>query len=96
MTASKRCGRRNSEAIAARAKLSRTNRIMCLWKADDTGDAMRHFGAMDGEVSAKEVVKKRIEKLQQGHATATGWKRTIDDFDQQEFCVPSMTSSRSN
>jgi hypothetical protein len=29
----------------------------------DAGDAMRHFGAIDDEVSPKEAVEKRIEKL---------------------------------
>jgi hypothetical protein len=51
-----------------------------------TGNAMRYFGAIDDEVSPKEAAEKGIKKLQKGHANATGWKLTIDDFDQQELC----------
>ena len=53
----------------------------------DTGDAIRYFGVIDGEVSAREAVEKRIEILQKGYANATGWKLTIHDFDQQELCT---------
>jgi hypothetical protein len=52
----------------------------------DTGDAIRYFGAIDGEVSPKAAVVERIARLQRGYATATGWKLVIDDFDQQELC----------
>jgi hypothetical protein len=52
----------------------------------DTGDAIRYFGAIDGEVSPKEAVVERIARLQGGYTTATGWKLVIDDFDQQELC----------
>jgi hypothetical protein len=52
----------------------------------DTGDAIRYFGAIDGEVSPKEAVKERIAQLQRGYTTATGWKLVIDDFDQQDLC----------
>jgi hypothetical protein len=52
----------------------------------DTGDAVRYFGALDGELAAKETVEKRIEQLKKGYSNATGWKRTIDDFDHQELC----------
>lgn len=31
-------------------------------------------------------MEKRIEALQKGNVNATGWKLTIDDFDQQELC----------
>jgi hypothetical protein len=52
----------------------------------DTGDAIRYFGAIDGGVSPREAVQNRIEKLQRGYTTATGWKLDIDDLDQQELC----------
>jgi hypothetical protein len=52
----------------------------------DTGDAIRYFGARDGEVSQKAAVVERIARLQRGYTTATGWKLIIDDFDQQELC----------
>ncbi len=52
----------------------------------DTGDAIRYFGAIDGEVSPMEAVVERIARLQRGYTTATGWKLVIDDFDQQELC----------
>jgi hypothetical protein len=54
----------------------------------DKGNAIRNFGAIDGEVSPKEAVEERIAKLQRGYATATGWKFDIDDFDQQDLCSP--------
>jgi hypothetical protein len=38
----------------------------------DTGDAIRYFGAIDGEVSPKEAVVERIAKLQKGYTSATG------------------------
>ena len=52
----------------------------------DTGDAIRYFGARHGEVSAKDAVSERIGRLQAGLSTATGWKRVMDDFDQQDLC----------
>jgi hypothetical protein len=52
----------------------------------DTGNAIRYFGAIDGEVSPTEAVENCITRLQRGHASATGWKLVIDDFDQQELC----------
>jgi hypothetical protein len=52
----------------------------------DTGDAIRYFGAIDGEVSPMEAVVGRIARLQRGYTTVTGWKLVIDDFDQQELC----------
>ncbi len=54
----------------------------------DTGDAIRYFGAMDGDVSPKEAVEERILKLKRGYATSTWWKLAIDDFDQQDLCSP--------
>jgi hypothetical protein len=52
----------------------------------DTGDAIRYFGAVDGEGSPKEAVETRIEKLQKGYASSTGWTLVLDDFDQQDLC----------
>jgi hypothetical protein len=52
----------------------------------DTGDAIRYFGARDGEVSARDAVNERIAKLQIGLSTSTGWKRVVDDFDQKDLC----------
>jgi hypothetical protein len=50
-----------------------------LW---DTGDAIQYFGAVDGAVSPKEAVETRIEKLQKGYISSTGWTLVLDDFDQ--------------
>jgi hypothetical protein len=47
----------------------------------DTGDAIRYFGAIDGEVSPMEAAVERIARLQRGYTTATRWKLVIDDFD---------------
>jgi hypothetical protein len=44
--------------------------------------------ARSGEASAKDAVIERIERLEKGLSTATGWKRVIDDFDQQDLCSP--------
>jgi hypothetical protein len=41
-----------------------------------------------GEASAKDAAIERIERLEKGLSTATGWKRVIDDFDQQDLCSP--------
>jgi hypothetical protein len=55
----------------------------------DTGDAIRYFGAIDGEVLPNEAgVGERIAKLQQGYTAASRWKLLIDDFDQQDLCSP--------
>jgi hypothetical protein len=54
----------------------------------DTGDAIRYFGAIDGEVTPREAVQNIIETLQRGFATATGWKLDIDDSNQQDLCSP--------
>jgi hypothetical protein len=52
----------------------------------DTGDAIRYFGAVDGELSPKEAVEKRIEKVQKGYASSTGWTHVLDGFDHQDLC----------
>jgi hypothetical protein len=50
-------------------------------------DAIRYFGAVDGEGSPKVAVENRIEKLQKGYASSTGWTLVLDDFfDQQDLC----------
>jgi hypothetical protein len=54
----------------------------------DTGNAIRCFGAIDGEESPQEAVEEIIAKLQRGYATATGWKLAIDDYNQQDLCLP--------
>jgi hypothetical protein len=54
----------------------------------DTGDAILYFGAIDGEVLPNEAVVEIIAKLQQGYTAAAGWKLVIDDFDQQDSCLP--------
>jgi hypothetical protein len=56
------------------------------WYTGD--DAIRYFGAIDGEVLPNEYVVEIIAKLQQGYTAAAGWKLVIDDFDQQDLCLP--------
>jgi hypothetical protein len=48
----------------------------------DTGDAIRYFCAIYGELSPKVDVVERVARLQRGYTTATGWKLVIDDYDQ--------------
>jgi hypothetical protein len=48
-----------------------------------------------GEASAKDAAIERIERLEKGLSTATGWKRVIVDFDHRT-CVRPMRLSIAN
>ena len=57
-----------------------------------SGQAQKTFGlehvmedSEDGDLLVTEVVRRRIEQMKAGFATANGWKGVLDDFDSTDL-----------